>query len=174
MCFREPIPHSRPWPRFLCTKGQSQLFSLNNGVSFGCQRSVQTVSKADSPDGKLLMAKQNVSQRPKSASVAADPQTVNPRATSIAATPDPSQKAFLVWSFDFPDHLPQLTLHVEPWLLKRAPRLRLSRRNRDHLLFSQFEEQIGPKSCCSSSSRPLAFHVLPGARRPPGPRVALG
>ena len=46
------------------------------------------------------MAKKNDSQKPSLASVAADPQAVNPRVTSVAQTVDPPMAAPLIWFLD--------------------------------------------------------------------------
>jgi hypothetical protein len=97
-------------------------------VSFDWQRSVRTVIKSDLPDRKLLMAKQNVSQRRNAPSISAAHQTVNPRATSTAEAVDSYLKAVLVRYFDASSLLPPLALHVEPWRLKRGLRLRRPRR----------------------------------------------
>ena len=84
-------------------------------VSFDWQRSVQTMTRPDLLDRKLIMVKFNFSQTPNVPSVSAAHHTVNPRAISTAEAVDPYLKAVLVWFLDTSSLLPPLALHVEPW-----------------------------------------------------------
>ena len=137
-------------------------------VSFGWQRSVQTVTRPDLPDRKLVMAKKNGSQKPNLASVTADPQAVNLRVTSVALTVDPPMAAPLIWFIDISSLITPLALHVEPWRLKRGPHLRRPRRKERWTSSTNWKNTSArPKRLLARALLVAWSSSLPGALRPP-------